>query len=79
MQREDGSKTAPQHFAAQRLPRTRRPARLLRANQHFVQPRFAPIRGIAMNDPAFGRFVDGRYGPANLIDTGRRRGADSSL
>jgi hypothetical protein len=40
---------------------------LFRRDERFVKTCLAPIGCVAMNDPAFRRFVDSRNGRANLI------------
>jgi hypothetical protein len=47
----------------------RLPGRLFfaRAGEQFVQARFAPLRGVAMNDAALGRFIDRRNESAHFV------------
>jgi len=40
---------------------------LRRGRNHFVQTRFAPIRGVAVNDAPLGSLIDGRNKHVNFL------------
>ena len=52
---------------------------LFRPSERLVQSRLAPIGRVAMNYPAFGRFVDCRNRRANLISGALWRGPNLFL
>ena len=62
-------------------PRGRGSGRKLlpRCGDHFIEARFATVRGIPMNDAALGRLIDDRDESANIFGGRLGRGACALL
>lgn len=73
---QDGRDPKFQSASAQQMRSDRRdPVKLLFAAEQRIESRFAAISCIAMNDSAFGRFIERGNQAPNLFDVGLGRAA----